>query len=99
MLENVSRRSVLAWTAVSASRVFGAAERIRLGVIGSGGRGQYLMRMANQAGGVQWVAICDAWDQRCAPSRLEVDGQSTPLVTLPGNVLVLPRGQHLVVIE
>jgi predicted dehydrogenase len=22
------------------------------------------MRMANQAGGVQWVAICDAWDQR-----------------------------------
>jgi predicted dehydrogenase len=64
MLENVSRRSVLAWTAVSASRVFGAAERIRLGVIGSGGRGQHLMRMANQAGGVQWVAICDAWDQR-----------------------------------
>ncbi len=31
--------------------------------------------------------------------RLEVDGQSTPLATLPGNLLVLPRGQHLVVIE
>ncbi len=64
MGQNVSRRSMLAWTAVSASRVFGANERIRLGVIGSGGRGQHLMRMANQAGGIEWVAICDAWDER-----------------------------------
>jgi predicted dehydrogenase len=64
MGQNLSRRSVLAWTAVSASRVFGANERIRLGVIGTGGRGQHLMRMANQAGGIEWVALCDAWDQR-----------------------------------
>src|SRR5574338_1449134 len=64
MSANPSRRSVLAWTALSASRVLGANDRIRLGIIGSGGRGQHLMRMANQAGGIQWVAICDAWDQR-----------------------------------
>jgi predicted dehydrogenase len=64
MGQNLSRRSVLAWTAASASRIFGANERIRLGVIGTGGRGQHLMRMANQAGGIEWVALCDAWDQR-----------------------------------
>ena len=64
MTDQLSRRSVLAMTAASATRVLGANDRIRLGLIGSGGRGQHLMRMANQAGGHQWVAICDAWDQR-----------------------------------
>jgi predicted dehydrogenase len=42
----------------------GANERIRLAIIGSGNRGQYLMRSANHAGGITWTAICDAWDQR-----------------------------------
>ena len=34
-----------------------------------------------------------------AARRMEVDGQSAPLTNLPGNLLALPRGQHLVVIE
>jgi predicted dehydrogenase len=63
MAFTMSRRTALA-TAASAARVWGANERIRLGVIGSGGRGQHLMRMANQAGGAEFVAICDAWDVR-----------------------------------
>ena len=28
----------------------------------AGGRGRYLMRRASAAGGIQWVAVCDAWD-------------------------------------
>lgn len=60
-----SRRFFLgAATALSASRVIGAADRIRLGIIGTGSRGQYLMKVANQVGGIQWVAVCDAWDVR-----------------------------------
>lgn len=62
----ISRRSFFAssLSAVSATRVLGANDRIRLGIIGSGGRGQYLMGCANQFGGIEWVAISDAWDQR-----------------------------------
>ncbi len=45
-------------------RVAGANDRIRLGIIGTGGRGTHLIRMANAAGGVEWVALCDAWDAR-----------------------------------
>lgn len=49
-------------TALSASRVLGANDRIRLGVIGSGGRGRHLMNKANEAGNIQWVALADAYD-------------------------------------
>jgi predicted dehydrogenase len=64
MSTGLSRRSFVgsAVTAVSAGRVVGANDRVRLGVIGSGGRGRYLMSRANAAGGIEWVAVCDAWD-------------------------------------
>jgi predicted dehydrogenase len=63
MNTTVTRRSFVgAATAASAMRVSGANDRIRLGVIGSGGRGRYLMSQANKASGIQWVAVCDAWD-------------------------------------
>jgi predicted dehydrogenase len=51
-------------TAASAVRVLGANQRVRLGIIGTGGRGSYLMRAANKAGGIEWAAVCDAWDVR-----------------------------------
>lgn len=71
-MSDSSRRSFLgstaavAMTAASANRVAGANDRVRLGIIGTGGRGSHLIRMAKLAGGVQWVAVCDAWDQRRA---------------------------------
>jgi predicted dehydrogenase len=63
MKADVTRRGFMgAMTAASAARVKGANDRIRLGVIGSGQRGRYLMSCANQAGNIQWVAAADAWD-------------------------------------
>jgi predicted dehydrogenase len=61
-----SRRSFLvgAVTAASAARVFGANDRVRLGLIGAGGRGNHLVNMANGNGGIDWIAVCDAWDER-----------------------------------
>ncbi|MEN6532530.1 MAG: Gfo/Idh/MocA family oxidoreductase [Bryobacteraceae bacterium] len=53
-------------TAASIGRVMGANDRVRLGLIGCGGRGRHLMRMAKQAGGAEFVAVCDAWDVRRA---------------------------------
>jgi len=51
-------------TAAAALRVIGANDRIRLGIIGSGDRGTYLMKRANQAGNIEWVAVSDIWDIR-----------------------------------
>jgi len=63
MTSDLSRRTFVA--AVSASRVLGANDRVRLGIIGAGSRGSFLMREATKAGNIQWVAVCDAWDVRC----------------------------------
>jgi predicted dehydrogenase len=61
----MTRRTFLATTtAASQTRVPGANDRVRLGIIGTGGRGSYLMNVANQVGGIEWVAVCDAWDVR-----------------------------------
>jgi predicted dehydrogenase len=61
-----SRRALFsAATALSASRILGANDRVRIGIVGTGGRGSYLMREASKCPNVQWVAVCDAWDQRC----------------------------------
>jgi len=60
----VFRSSAAALTAASYGRVLGANERLRLGTIGTGPRGQYLMREMNRAGGVEWVAVCDIYPVR-----------------------------------
>jgi predicted dehydrogenase len=69
MSNTSSRRSFLyapaaAAGAVSYGRILGANDRIRLGVIGTGGRGQYLMKEAARAGEIEWVAVCDVYSAR-----------------------------------
>jgi len=66
MTSKVSRRSFMAGavTAAAALRVAGANDRIRLGIVGSGQRGQYLMKSANEVGNIDWVAAADIWDLR-----------------------------------
>jgi predicted dehydrogenase len=63
-----SRRQFLTATALSAVRVLGANDRIRIGVIGTGGRGQYLMKALQKTApeGFQFVAVCDIYDVRRA---------------------------------
>jgi predicted dehydrogenase len=51
-------------SAASYSRILGANDRIRLGAIGTGGRGQYLMKEAGKTGAVDWVAVCDVYSVR-----------------------------------
>ncbi len=66
MTNKISRRSFMAGavTAAAALRVAGANDRIRLGIVGSGQRGQYLMKSANEVGNIEWVAAADIWDLR-----------------------------------
>jgi predicted dehydrogenase len=73
-MREVSRRTFVAAasTAASISRIRGANDRIRLGIVGAGGRGTYLMGEASREKDIEWAAVCDAWDQRRdkAASRL-----------------------------
>ncbi len=61
----LTRRDFLATaTAASQARVLGANDRVRLGIIGNRRPRQHLMGVANKVGGIEWVAVCDAWDVR-----------------------------------
>jgi predicted dehydrogenase len=64
--EPFSRRLFLqSSAAASAVGQARAAERkLRLGVVGNGPRGQYLMKELNKTGQVEWVALCDVYNVR-----------------------------------
>ena len=56
----MNRRTFLISTAVAQSRVFGANERVRVGIIGPGGRGRYLMGEFKEFG-AELAAVCDVY--------------------------------------
>ncbi len=55
----MQRRAFLTTAAVSAARVLGANDRIRLGLIGCGGRGQYVAKFIQEQPNVEYVALAD----------------------------------------
>ena len=56
-----------AGTLLATQRALGANDRIRLGLIGAGGRGSYIAHLAKTSPGTEFVAACDAYE----PRRLE----------------------------
>ncbi len=56
-------------TALSYGRVLGANDRIRLGGLGCGGRGQYLLKKALDVGGCEIVAAADVYQPRLRQTR------------------------------
>lgn len=66
----MQRRTWLAGaTAVSASKVLGANDRVRLGLIGCGGRGMYVGRFMQEAPNAEFVAVCDVYEPNTAKAR------------------------------
>ena len=57
----MERRTFLTLSAASASRVLGANERLQGAVIGSGGRGRYLLREFKELG-AEILAVCDVYE-------------------------------------
>lgn len=55
-----------AWTALSASRVSGANDRVVLGIIGCGGRGRTVMREMLRDPHTALAAACDVYDANAA---------------------------------
>ncbi len=76
-----SRREFVAasagvFTAAAAGRVLGANDRIRIAVVGTGGRGQYLMKTLQKVApaGIEFVAVCDVYDVRRAEAATIAGG-------------------------
>jgi predicted dehydrogenase len=63
------RSTSAALTAASYSRVLGAADRVKLGVIGCGGRGSYVMSVFQKNPSVDVVAVCDVWETRAERAK------------------------------
>jgi predicted dehydrogenase len=51
-------------TALAATRVLGANDKIRVGLIGCGGRSRQLLQAADEAGGYELMAACDVYQPR-----------------------------------
>jgi predicted dehydrogenase len=75
---SATRRAFLmsAASAAAARRAAGANERIRVGVVGTGGRGQYLMNQLLKIGGVDFPAVCDIYDVRRDQAAKLAGGQA-----------------------
>jgi predicted dehydrogenase len=76
----VNRRefvSTAAGTVLAGSRVLGANDRIRVGLIGTGGRCMYLARLLKSLPGNEVVAACDVYE----PRRLEAVEKMGPQTT------------------
>jgi predicted dehydrogenase len=56
-------------TALSAGRVLGANDRIRVGAVGTGGRCQYLLGLLNKLDRNEIVAVCDVYEPRRAEAK------------------------------
>jgi predicted dehydrogenase len=63
------RTSTAALTAASYSRILGAGDRVKLGVIGCGGRGSYVMSVFQKNPSVDVVAVCDVWETRAQRAK------------------------------
>ena len=61
-------------TALSYNRVLGANDRIGLGVIGTGSRGQYVMGLFQKNADVEVRAVCDVYGQRVDEALTKAPG-------------------------
>ena len=62
----------------SGTSVIAPSDRMRLGIIGVGSRGQDLMRVFLRIPGVKFVGLCDIYEPRFAQGR-KITGEDTPI--------------------
>ena len=70
----VTRRSLFAgMTALSASRILGANDRVRVGLLGAGGRGTYVASRAKEFGNADIAALADIYQPRIDSARKQLN--------------------------
>jgi predicted dehydrogenase len=76
------KASAVLSTAASTGLVLGANSRIRIAVVGTGPRGQYLMKTLNRIapGEFEFVAVCDVYDVRRAEAATLAGGKAEQYV-------------------
>src|ERR1035437_2851150 len=82
----ISRRNLItagtaAMTAASYSRILGANDTVRLGVIGCGGRGRGVSGIFAKNPDVRIVALCDVWGQRVAQAAANLHAEAAAKFT------------------
>ena len=83
--KNIGRREFVKRTAAAAaigfvypsSRVLGASDRVRLGIIGPGARGQELMKEFLKAQNAEFVAAADVFTRRLEEAKKLAPGMKT----------------------
>jgi predicted dehydrogenase len=65
-----------AYSALSATKVLGANDRIRFGAIGTGGRTRYLMNLLKNLSGNEQVAVCDVYEPRLLEANALLGGHA-----------------------
>lgn len=65
----MNRRTFVSATALSASRVLGANDRVNVGLIGCGGRGRHVANLMRQAPNVAFTAVADVYDKNAGIAR------------------------------
>ncbi len=68
-LKNAANTGLAAFTAASAERVYGANSRLRLALIGCGGRGRGVAEMIRKTVGVDYIAACDVYDPNAMKAK------------------------------
>lgn len=80
MQNHMNRRSFIiagGMTALASTRVLGANDTLRVGVIGAGGRMGGLLNSADQAGGYQIAAVSDVYGPRRDTIKQRTNGAAT----------------------
>jgi predicted dehydrogenase len=82
----VTRRSLFAgMTALSAARVLGANDRVRVGLLGAGGRGTYVAGRAKEFGNADIAALADIYQPRIDNARKQLN----PAITVDADYRAL----------
>ena len=77
MLNRREAAKAAALTALSYSRILGANDRIGLGVIGTGGRGTYVMTLFQKNADLEVRALCDVYPKRIDEAQATVKNAKT----------------------
>ncbi|PYV85782.1 MAG: gfo/Idh/MocA family oxidoreductase [Acidobacteria bacterium] len=72
----IQAAGTVATTALSASQVLGANERVIVGLIGCGGRGRYVAKLMRDVPDVEFGAVCDVYDVNTASAQEWAGGRA-----------------------
>jgi predicted dehydrogenase len=72
------KQGIVATTALSAKRIWGANDRVMIGLIGCGGRGMDVAKQMREVPGAEYIAVCDVYEPQARAAK-EWAGPSTAI--------------------